>query len=124
MNLTWTVFWDNRTWSQKIAAIVAIVLAVFQIYTALFGSLDALKQRAIHLGLGLILIFLVYGVKEKIAGKGPSFLNWICIGLSITAISYLLARYEWITVERFTLITPMAWYEKLLGISAIVLVLE
>ncbi len=124
MNLSWKVFWDNRTWFQKIAAIVAIALAVFQIYTALFGSLDALKQRAIHLGLGLILIFLVYGAKEKIAVKSPSFLNWICIGLSITAISYLLARYEWITVERFTLITPMVWYEKLLGISAIVLVLE
>ncbi len=124
MNLTWKVFWDNRTWFQKIAAIVAIALAVFQIYTALFGSLDALKQRAIHLGLGLILIFLVYGAKEKITVKGPSFLNWMCIGLSITSISYLLARYEWITVERFTLITPMVWYEKLLGISAIVLVLE
>ena len=125
MGLTWSVFWGERTYNQRIAATVAILLAIFQTYTALFGSLDALKQRSIHLGLGLILVFLVRpGSKRKKDEDGPNWLDWLSVGATFIVIVYLLARYDWITVERFSLITPLAWYEKLLGVVAIVLVLE
>jgi len=125
MGLTWMAYWGTKTYCQRIAAAVAILLATFQTYTALFGSFDALKQRSIHLGLGLILVFLVRpGGKRKNGGGGPNWLDWLSAGATFIVIAYLLARYDWITVERFTLITPLAWYEKLLGIVAIILVLE
>ncbi len=124
MGLTWTAFWEKRTYYQRIAAVVAILLATFQTYTALFGSLDALKQRSIHLGLGLILVFLVRPWGKRKNGKGPNWLDWLSAAFTLVVIGYLLARYDWITVERFTLITPLAWYEKFLGIVAIILVLE
>jgi len=125
MGLTWMAYWGTKTYHQRIAAAVAILLATFQTYTALFGSFDALKQRSIHLGLGLILVFLVrpWG-KRKTGGGGPIWLDWLSAGATFIVIAYLLVRYDWITVERFTLITPLAWYEKLLGIVAIILVLE
>ncbi len=124
MGLSWTTFWERRTTSQRMAAVVAILLAIFQTYTALFGSLDALQQRSIHLGLGLVLVFLIRPWGKKKAGRGPDWLDWLFVAFTLVVIGYVLARYDWITVERFTLITPLAWYEKLLGVVAIVLVLE
>ena len=125
VDITWKSFWGNKPWFQRLATLVAIGLAVFQIYTALFGSLDALKQRAIHLGLGLILVYLIHvSNKKKDVQARPNWLDWLSAGTTFVMIAYLLARYEWITVERFTLITPLAWYEKVLGITAIILVVE
>ena len=78
MGLTWMAYWGTKTYCQRIAAAVAILLATFQTYTALFGSFDALKQRSIHLGLGLILVFLVRpGGKRKNGGGGPNWLDWL-----------------------------------------------
>ena len=122
---TWRDFWSNRAWYQRMAALVAVTLAIFQIYTAIFGAFDALIQRGIHLGLGLILVFLVHisGAKKK--GKTrPNWLDWCLVALSIGTITYLLSNYEWVMVERFRLITPLAWYEKFFGVAIIILVLE
>jgi len=122
---TWRDFWSYRAWHQRTAALVAVTLAIFQIYTAIFGAFDALIQRGIHLGLGLVLVFLVHisGAKKK--GKTrPNWLDWCFVALSIGAITYLLSNYEWVMVERFRLITPLTWYEKFLGVAIIILVLE
>ena len=43
----------------KIVSAIAITFSVFQIYTALFGVLDAQLQRAVHLGFGLALVYLL-----------------------------------------------------------------
>jgi len=122
---TWIDFWSNRAWYQRMAGLVAVTLAIFQIYTAIFGAFDALIQRGIHLGLGLILVFLVHisGAKKKGKTK-PNWLDWCLIALSIGTITYPLSNYEWVMVERFRLITPLAWYEKFLGVAIIILVLE
>ena len=47
-------------WPKKIVAAIAITFSVFQLYTAIFGVLDAQLQRAIHLGFGLALAYLLY----------------------------------------------------------------
>ena len=47
-------------WPKKIVAAIAITFSVFQLYTATFGVLDAQLQRAIHLGFGLALAYLLY----------------------------------------------------------------
>lgn len=122
---TWRDFWSNRAWYQRVAALVAVTLALFQIYTALFGAFDAIIQRGIHLGLGLVLVFLIHvsGAKKKGKTK-PNWLDWCFVALSIGTITYLLSNYEWVMVERFRLITPMAWYEKFFGIAIIILVLD
>ena len=45
---------------QKVIAAIAITFSVFQLYTATFGILDAQLQRAVHLGFGLALAYLLY----------------------------------------------------------------
>ncbi|MEW6664557.1 MAG: TRAP transporter permease [Thermodesulfobacteriota bacterium] len=122
--MSWSAFWQDRPVYQRIGGLVAVALAVFHIYTALFGSLDALMQRSIHLGMGLILAFLVHPTRRSAKGKGAGRLNFFLIASVILMIGYLFARYEWVTVNRFPLISPVHWYEKILGVLAILLVLE
>ncbi len=122
--MSWKQFWHDRPVHQRISAIVAVGLAIFHIYTALFGTLDALMQRSVHLGLGLILVFLVRATggdeKRKTVGKFDIVLIIAVIGV----ISYILARYDWITIERFPLVSPLGWYDYVLGLMCILLVLE
>ncbi len=120
-SVTWKEFWHDRLPHEKVAAVVGVVLSVFQIYTALFGTLDALQQRSIHLGLGLILVFLTFMRKGQRKISWPDILPIVAV---IVVIAYLLLNYEWVTVERFSLVTPLFWYEKVLGIITIALVLE
>lgn len=103
---------------------MAVALSVFHIYTALFGSLDALMQRAIHLGMGLILVFLVHPSKTSVKGRISGKLDLLLIVAVIIMIGYIFCRYECITVNRFPLVSPVFWYEKILGVLSILLILE
>ncbi|MEI6876910.1 MAG: TRAP transporter permease, partial [Spirochaetota bacterium] len=49
----------------KVIAAIAIVFSLFQIYTALFGVLDAMIQRSIHVAFAFCLIFLLYPASKK-----------------------------------------------------------
>jgi TRAP transporter 4TM/12TM fusion protein len=124
MRVSFSMFWRDRSIYQKAGALVAVALAVFHIYTALFGSLDALMQRAIHLGMGLILTFLVHPLKTSTKGRTSRKLDVFLIVAVLFTIGYIFFRYEWITVDRFPLVRPVFWYEKILGLLAILLVLE
>ena len=44
----------------KFVSALAITFSIFQLYTATFGVLDAQLQRAVHLGFGLALVYLLY----------------------------------------------------------------
>jgi TRAP transporter 4TM/12TM fusion protein len=117
-------FWHDRPVYKRISALVAIALALFHIYTALFGSLDALLQRSVHLGMGLILTFLVHPSTDS-AKKGTTRrLDGLWIAAVILVIGYIFWRYERITVDRFPLVSPVFWYETILGVVAILCVLE
>lgn len=119
---TWKEFWHDRTIYQRLAAVIGVILALFHIYTSLFGCLDALAQRTIHLGLGLILVFLVHTRGKK---KGtPGWIDLLMIMATLAMGAYLFIRYDWVTAERYPLISSLGWYEIVLGIAAIVLVLE
>ena len=123
--MTWKEFWFDKPGHLKLATVVAVALAIFQIYTALFGSLDAMMQRTIHLGLGLLLVFLVHTTGKDKGKKGISWWADVLPAIGVGVVmAYILVYYEWITVERYSLITPLFWYEKVLGILCVLLVLE
>lgn len=113
---------QRKFWPDSVARWVAVALAIFQIYTSLFGSLDAYMQRVVHLLLGLLLTFLVYYVK---GGRYARFINIIItlIG-TLLSLGYILVNYNYINLGRFSLITPLTVTQTLLGIVLIALVLE
>ncbi|HWR12603.1 MAG TPA: TRAP transporter permease [Rectinemataceae bacterium] len=49
----------------KVIAAICIAFSVFQVYTAMFGVLDAMMQRSIHIGFAFCLIFLLYPSSKK-----------------------------------------------------------
>ena len=80
-------------WGYVISAI-CILFAVFQLYTAIFGVLDAHLQRTIHLAFGLSLIFLLYPARKSWSRKKMNPLDVILAVLSVCATMYLVVDYD------------------------------
>jgi TRAP transporter 4TM/12TM fusion protein len=108
-----------------VVALIAVALSLFQLYTGLFGSFDALMQRTIHLGLASLLVFLTHP-SGKAEDKKARIRSIDILGLAATilGLGYILVRYDWITVERIAGITPLSPLEVLVSILTIMLVLE
>ncbi len=53
----------------KVIAAICIAFSIFQLYTAMFGVLDAMMQRSIHIGFAFCLIFLLYPTSKKWSRK-------------------------------------------------------
>ena len=49
----------------RLVSAIAITFSLFQLYTSVFGVLDAHLQRAIHLSFGMALIFLMYPTRSS-----------------------------------------------------------
>lgn len=49
----------------RVISAITIAFSVFQLYTALFGTLDAHLQRAVHLSFALALTYLLYPASRK-----------------------------------------------------------
>ena len=49
----------------RLVSAIAITFSLFQLYTSIFGVLDAHLQRAIHLSFGMALIFLMYPTRSS-----------------------------------------------------------
>ena len=74
--------------SDRVAGLLAAALTIFQIYTALYMPLPGMAQRAVHLGLGLAIVYLYYPKKrpEKLVMKNLSYIFGIfCALLALTA---------------------------------------
>ena len=83
-----TGVWD------KIVSAICILFALFQLYTATFGVLDAMLQRAIHLCFGLVLIFLLYPASKKWdkTKMNPLDVIFSIIGAAVTL--YIVVEYQ------------------------------
>ena len=80
-------------WNTIIIAI-CIAFATFQIYTAMFGVLDAHLQRAIHLAFGFALIFLLYPASSS---WSRTSMNWFDVLLAISGVGsamYIVVFYQ------------------------------
>ncbi|MGE4589086.1 MAG: TRAP transporter permease [Acidaminococcaceae bacterium] len=79
---------------NKIIVFICIAFATFQIYTAVFGVLDAHLQRAIHLAFGFTLIFLLYPARSS---WSKTSMNWFDVLLAILGACsalYIVVFYQ------------------------------
>ncbi|MEW6550144.1 MAG: TRAP transporter permease [Spirochaetota bacterium] len=114
---------DYRTYLGffgKVVAALAITFSVFQLYTAIFGVLDAMIQRSIHLSFGLCLIFLLYPTSKKWSRSKLHPLDAALAALGVLAPIYIVLNYQAL-VQRAGQTTPM---DLVAGIVGIILVLE
>ena len=101
---------------------IAVLMSLFHLYTAGFGVLGDLNQRAAHLMFTFVLIFLAYAASPT----SRSRLALLDVGLAVlgaVAAGYLLFNYEYV-VSRELYITPIKPWEWVLAVATVLLVLE
>lgn len=102
---------------------LSLFLALFHLYTGVFGTLNAMLQRSIHLGVALVLVFLIYPA-NKGAKLTPGVSNYVFLVLTIVSMGYLYWNSEYLTQERIAAVTPATLTETVLCICLISVVLE
>lgn len=105
---------------SKLITLLAVAMSLFHLYTAAFGSLLTMKQRATHLLFVLVIGFLLYPGSRKSRKDRIAIMDWILAALGLIVTSYILYDYESL-VRRGGLPTSM---DLLLGLITILLVLE
>lgn len=83
----------KEIWNIIINAI-CIAFAVFQLYTATFGVLDAHLQRAIHLAFGFLLIFLLYPGRKSWSRSSMNPLDVLLAIVGAASALYIVVNYQ------------------------------
>ncbi|MDH8678278.1 TRAP transporter permease [Fusibacter bizertensis] len=105
---------------NKLLVGILAMFSIFQLYTGIFGVMDAMLQRSIHLAFGLTLVYLLYPSSKKFS---RSKLHPVDVVLAILAASvclYVFFNYKQL-VFRAGRVSTM---DMIVGLIAIVLVLE
>ena len=98
---------------------LAIAFAIFQLYTATFGVLDAYLQRAVHLGFGLSLVYLLYPTRKSWSRKTIHPVDAILAMLAVVSPAYVIISYKEL-VMRAGIVTNTDFYFGLLGFILVV----
>ncbi|MEW6563930.1 MAG: TRAP transporter permease [Spirochaetota bacterium] len=109
-----------KGFGSRLISALAITFAVFQLYTAVFGVLDAMLQRSIHLSFGLCLIFLLYPTKKSWPRDRLHPLDAVLAVLAALSPLYIVAFYKEL-VQRAGMTTT---FDIIAGIIGLILVLE
>ena len=111
---------------DRIISFTAIILCFFHLYTGLFGLMPSPQQRSTHLGLALILVFLLVTISGKKQKKLSlfSFSFWLDLFFIISII--LSTVYVFFDFRKFLpiMMIPPNYFEIFLAIILIVAVLE
>lgn len=71
--------------------VVSITLTLFQLYTAIFGTLVSNQQRGFHVALALGLIFLLYPGNKRDDGK-LTWESWVSTVLLLLIVAFLYSQ--------------------------------
>ena len=104
----------------KVISALAITFSVFQLYTAIFGVLDAQLQRAVHLGFAMALSFLLYPSRKSWSRTKLHPLDLVLAVLSAASPAYICICYQQLAM-RSGIVTPV---DLIMGVMGLLLVIE
>lgn len=104
----------------KITALIAILMSVFHLYTAGFGTLLSVKQRSLHIIFAYTLGFIIFPASKKSDKTKASILDYVFIALTLVIFGYLYIFVEQIALKGGNINTTDFYF----GIIAILLTLE
>jgi len=104
----------------KTVFVLAVSMSLFHLYTAGFGILLAMKQRAVHLTLALVLAFALYPARKNGPKNRIPAYDFLLIALSSIVGTYILFNYQTLVLRAGKLTQT----DLILGGLAILLVLE
>lgn len=111
---------DYKGLMAKVITAIAITFSCFQLYTALFGVLDAMIQRSVHLSFGMALIYLLYPTRKKWSRTILHPLDLVLAIIGSMAPIYIIANYQQLVLRAGTATT----LDMVIGVIGIILVLE
>jgi TRAP transporter 4TM/12TM fusion protein len=111
---------DYKGLMAKVITAIAITFSCFQLYTALFGVLDAMIQRSVHLSFGMALIYLLYPTRKKWSRTKLHPVDLVLAIVGSMAPIYIIANYQQLVLRAGTATTM----DMVIGVIGIVLVLE
>ncbi len=103
-----------------IASIIAIAMSIFHLYTAGFGTLLSVKQRALHIIFAFTLGFLLFPATKKSSKTKASILDYILIILNLLIFGYLFVFVKEIALRG----ASMTRVDFIFGALAILITLE
>lgn len=103
-----------------IVSVIAILFAVFQLYTGIFGVLDAHLQRAVHLGFALSLVYVLFPGRKSWSRTSLHPIDGILAVLGAAAPAYIVVEYSEL-VLRSGVVTST---DLVFGLIGVLLVLE
>ncbi len=111
---------EHKGFMAKVVMFIAIVFSLFQIYTAIFGVLDAQLQRAVHLGFGLTLVYLLFPMRKVWSREKVHVVDVILAILGAGAPAYIIFSYRSLVMRAGTVNS----LDLVVGLIGIVLVIE
>jgi TRAP transporter 4TM/12TM fusion protein len=81
----------SRLWSHAIQ-LTALAFALFHLYTAIFGTLEGMQQRVVHVAFALALTFLLRPASGSWRKNRPSFVDIFWLVGVVTASAYLFVE--------------------------------
>jgi len=115
-----------RTLSGKTQAfmyVYIILMGIFHLYTAVFGTYEAYLQRMIHLTWVLPMAFILYPATKNSPMDQPTGLDWLLAAVSVIPGIYGIVYYGEIVV-RITQVDPLTPAQLWLGILLTFILLE
>ena len=77
-----------------IISCIALLMALFHVYTSGFGLLETLRQRGVHLMFILMLSFLLYPATRKSRRDGITVFDGLFALASMAAAGYVVVEYQ------------------------------
>lgn len=108
---------------KTIIGVWSAAIAVFYLYTAIFGSFQPRIQRGVSLLFLLPLGFLLYPATKKSSKDSPSLLDFLLAFLAVLPALYIIIFNERLNM-RLTMVDDVMWYETVLGVMNMALVIE
>jgi len=110
---------------------IAIAMSLFHLYVGMFGVIEALMLRLIHVAFGLGLLFLLDLETTPTVADATRREVWIrrvgalvCLAWMTAALGYLFWNYRAISGERYPYISGLSVAETVLGFGFAVVVIE
>ena len=79
--------------------LLAISFALFHLYTGLFGTLDTMMQRLVHLSIALLLVFILnpYQTGKPLLDRT---INTLMVLIVTSTTGYIYLNYDYLLTER------------------------
>lgn len=103
-----------------IVMVIAILMSVFHLYTAGFGTLVSSRQRALHIIFAFVLALFLYPATDKSSKEKPSILDYGLIAIVLIVFGYLFVFNKQIALKA----GAVGSIDLILGILAILITLE